>query len=233
MLIPPGVSYHQKSRADPCDHAVHPRFLRSFAARHRGRIARHVSGVLCAGRDLLRESNWLRMLRAIFAERASRSWKVPSRMSGPIRPSTWCWPPTRCQPARPASGRGFLDAAWQLTRPAGGRLLTVTFLGARGDLHELRMATLGRAHDDGEMLSELLADLESRGPTECRRFNSYVEADSSLGIAQFLRPWLSKEDDESSYVEAPLVAALESRYRVREGLYVLPIEHVSLSCERP
>jgi len=123
----------------------------------------------------------------------------------------------------------FLAAACTLVNP-GGVILVITFKGSQGVLADLRREFLGHDATRNRYLASLIEHGETLGATDVQTFNSYVESGTAEEIVQFLSPWLSSDPAARDRFCSPFTRLVESCYRVREGMYVFPTQHVCVAC---
>lgn len=231
MLIPNGVQYHQKSALV---HGI-TRYIKTVSAKSLLDIG---AGSLLTAVPLTKQVSRYCAVEQDASTAQSLSEAGLEVIHGTF-PDAKPEPPfdlvlaSHSMPTEtPDSWRNFRSAAWELTNSAGGMLLIVTFLGARGDLHALRTSLCGHAPDGSSELAKLTEELSRAGINGLERINSYVESDTVAGLVEFLGPWFP-ENLHSKSVSERLIKLLEARYRVRDRLFVFPIEHVVLSCRRP
>ncbi|WP_375412061.1 class I SAM-dependent methyltransferase [uncultured Bradyrhizobium sp.] len=126
----------------------------------------------------------------------------------------------------------FLSSAWRLTAP-GGLLLVITFKGSRGDLAEVRQELLGEPPAPSEEHDTIMRNFQRLGGrVRTERVNSYVEARKPGHIASFLEPWLTQDPAMQASIHHAFTGIVETRYKVRDGLYVFPTQHLFISCRR-
>lgn len=124
----------------------------------------------------------------------------------------------------------FLSAAWELTSN-NGIMLIVTFKGAKGDLAVLRNELLGSEPGSSPELQVVLGQCSERGSTDVRPVNSFVEADTVDDLAYFLGPWLCGQKRGEAF-HRQLTHILNRRYKVRDGLFVFPTQHLFIRCRK-
>ena len=125
----------------------------------------------------------------------------------------------------------FLAAAWGCTS-GNGLMLIVTFKGSSGPLAELRRDLLGGDPPRSREFNEIMKYCVTRGATNVRHVNSYVEAATAPDVAEFLLPWLSGKPPTRERLRGPLIDILETQYRVRDSLFVFPTQHLFISCRK-
>ena len=130
-----------------------------------------------------------------------------------------------------AAYRPFLEAAWASTNRTG-MMLIVTFKGSRGAVDELHRELLGAPDGLSPEYSAVIDYCNSVGATEIRTVNSFVEAETAVEIADFIDTWLSGSRRVREGIRGRLMEILEARYRVRDGLYMFPTQHLFISCTR-
>jgi SAM-dependent methyltransferase len=126
----------------------------------------------------------------------------------------------------------FLEAAWQAMRPAG-IFLIITFKGSCGTIASLRRELTGVDAGASPHMDCVKETFSHWGRTRVETVNSYAEAEDAEDMVAFFESWLSGRAERRAEFRDKFRRIIESRFRVRPNLYVLPTEHVFVSCLKP
>lgn len=131
----------------------------------------------------------------------------------------------------------FIRTAWTHVAP-GGALLIITFKGGARELAELAALVFGGTNaaprETGSREYETtLSLLTEFGSPLVARVYSHIVAETAEELAGFISPWIAGSSRIMGADQiVHLQEAVEARYFVSCGLYVLPTEHLFISVER-
>jgi hypothetical protein len=133
--------------------------------------------------------------------------------------------------------RPFIYSAWNCVAP-GGSLLIITFKGAAAEISALNTLVfdgsnaLPRDGGNKEYL-EIISILSEFSNPSIDRVRSHIVADTAEELLIYITPWINGSTRYMSAIQiGRLRDAIESRYHVRDNLYVLPTEHLFIRADK-
>jgi hypothetical protein len=131
----------------------------------------------------------------------------------------------------------FLAAAWDLVE-VGGVLIIITFQGSAGALEDItseifRDLSSQNTNADNPEYTAIMSRLCEFGEPKLERVNSYAIADKADEIVSYFTPWIGGVNKPMTEERrAHFRRIIDAQYCIHPDLYVLPTEHLFISCRK-